>query len=466
MKPTKLFSILFSLVAVLGLLAGCAAPQAPTEKPAANAPTQAPAVEAAPTEAAAAPTQAATGKVTDITVWSFIQQHLDFFQKMAVTWNKDHPDEQINIVPTYIAWSDIHDKLMTTMQAGGEGMPDIADIEISRWPNFMKGDVQLLDLTPYAEPYKGELVQSIMDVFSKDGKLYGAPSHLGATVMYYNTELLDKAGIDYKTIKTWDDFEKAMKTYHEKTGNYMTYCETYGAYQFTVLLGEQGKDLIDDQGMPQLTTPEALKAAEELKKWKDEGLCGSIPSGNADTPEGKAAVANGDVAALMYPLWYMSRFTDEMADLSGKIAIAPLPAWDDSSYKSMGLGGTGTTVYKNSPNADLAARFITWAKLSEEGSATLWTDIGFDPINTKVYQNLEVTKDPGNKFLKYFQTNPFDVLAQVKDKMFTIKTMQNSGKINDYLSANTWTRIIDGGEDPVKVMEDTQNELTTQSEKP
>jgi arabinosaccharide transport system substrate-binding protein len=225
-----------------------------------------------------------------------------------------------------------------------------------------------------------------------------------------------------------------------------------------------GQDLIDDQGMPQLNTPEALKAVQLLRKWVDEDIVGPIPTGNADTPEGKAAVANGEVAALAYPLWYMSRFTDEMPDWAGKIAIAPLPVWDETSYKSMGLGGTGTTVYKDSPNADLAARFVTWAKLSELGSTTLWTDIGFDPVNKKVAQNLAVTKDPGNKFLNYFETNPFDVLAQIQDKMFTIKTMQNSATINDYLSANTWNRIMVNHEDPAKVMDETQNELMSQAE--
>jgi hypothetical protein len=50
--------------------------------------------------------------------------------------------------------------------------------------------------------------------------------------------------------------------------------------------------------------------------------------------------------------------------------------------------------------------------------------------------------------------------------MFTIKTMQNTPKINDYLSTNTWTRILTNGEDPVKVMEETQKELMSQSEKP
>jgi arabinosaccharide transport system substrate-binding protein len=312
MKTTKFFSILFILSIVLSLIVGCAAPQQAAEQPAAD-----PATEAA---AADAPVEAATGKVTELTVWSFIDQHLTFFEKMAETWNAEHPDEQIVIVPTKIPWTEIHDQLYAGMMAG-EGLPDIADIEISRWPQFMEGDVQLLDLNPYVEPYKADLVIPIMDVFSKDGHLYGAPSHLGATVMYYNTELLEQGGVDYTTIKTWADYEAALKTYKDNTGKYMNYCETYGAYQFTVLLGEQGKDLIDDQGMPQLTTPEAMKAVAEIKKWKDADICNLIPGGNADTDEGKAAVANGEVAALMYPLWYMSRFSDEMPQLSGKIVL-------------------------------------------------------------------------------------------------------------------------------------------------
>jgi len=461
MKTTRFSSILLIVVIVASLLAACTTtPQASVDESAPNAPAEAEVVAA---EDSSEPV--VTGSVVDLQVWSFIEQHLAFFQKMAVTWNAEHPDEQINIVPSYVPWAQIHDNLLTAMQAGA-GVPDIADVELGRWPVFMRGEVQFLDLTKYIEPYKADLVTNRLDIYSKDGHIYGAPSHLGGTVMYYNTGLLDPAGIDYTTIKTWDDFENAMRAYKENTGNYMTYCEYYGAYQFTILLGQLGQDLIDDQGMPQLNTPEALKVVKRIRNWVDEDICGMIPTGNADTPEGKAAVYNGEVAALAYPLWYMSRFTDEMPDFTGQIAIAPLPVWDENSYKSMGLGGTGTTVYKNGPYADLAARFVTWAKLSEEGSAILWTDIGFDPVNKKVAQNLEVTKDPGNKFLNYFQTNPFDVLAQVQDKMFTIKTMQNSAMINDYLSANTWTRILVDLEDPATVMEETQNELMSQCEPP
>jgi len=464
MKATRIISVLVLLSVVFGLLAGCA-PKAPAAAPAAatSAPaaTQAPAATSAP--ATQAPAAAATP--TELTMWSFIQQHLDYFQSMATRWNQLHPDKPIKLTTTFYDWASMHDKLYAA-QIAGQGVPDIADVEMGKWPMFMNGDIQFLDLTSYVQPYAKDLITSILDEVSKDGKLYAAPSHVGATVMYYNTELLDKAGIDYKTIVTWDDFEKAMKTYHDKTGKYMTYVETYGAYQYTILMAEMGHDIIDDKGMPALDTPDSIKAVTLIRKWVDEGIIGTIPTGNADTPEGKAAVSAGDVAAVGYPLWYMSRFTDEMPNLKGKIAIAPLPVFDANSYKSVGLGGTGTTVYKKSPNADLAAQFVVWAKLSPEGSAGEWKTLGFDPVNKLVAQDKSITTDPSNKFLQYFETNPFDVLASVSDKLWTDKTMQNSGIINDYLSATTWNKIYGDKVDPQTEMEATQKELMAKSKQP
>lgn len=446
MKKIKLTTFFIVLGMVLSLCVGCG----PTETPTVEEPVVAPAIEEEVAE------------VTELEFWSFIEGHLGFFDFMADNWNADHPDRPIQLKLTHLDWSAMHDKLYTALLAG-EGVPDIVDVEIGRWPTFMEGEVQFLDLNPYAEPYLDDIVTSRLEVYSQDGALYGAPSHIGATVMYYNTELLEKAGIDYTTIVTWDDFEDALRTYKEETGNYMTYCETYGAYQFTILMSQQGVDIIDENGMPRLNTDEALKAVELIRKWVDEDIIGFIPSGNADTPEGKAAVANGDVAALAYPLWYMGRFTSEMENLAGKIAIARVPVFDANSYKSVGLGGTGTVVHKNSAHADLAAEFVTYSKLSEVGSTYLWTEMGFDPINTLVWENEAITQDPDNVFIAYFKTNPFDVLTEIQDGIFAVKTMQNSGTINDYLSATTWNRIYIALEDPATVMEETQNELMSQA---
>ncbi|GAI24267.1 unnamed protein product, partial [marine sediment metagenome] len=46
------------------------------------------------------------------------------------------------------------------------------------------------------------LIKSRFDNFAKDGKYYGIDYHVGATVMYYNTEILGQAGVNVDDIIT------------------------------------------------------------------------------------------------------------------------------------------------------------------------------------------------------------------------------------------------------------------------
>ena len=71
---------------------------------------------------------------------------------------------------------------------------------------------------------KIQYVESRLNLYSKDGDIYGLPTHVGATVAFYNTELLEEAGIDYTTIKTWDDFKEAGSKYYEATGKHLGTC--------------------------------------------------------------------------------------------------------------------------------------------------------------------------------------------------------------------------------------------------
>ncbi|GJM72053.1 hypothetical protein HMSSN036_42690 [Paenibacillus macerans] len=83
----------------------------------------------------------------------------------------------------------------------------------------MQGTPQLESLNDVVEPYKDTVVQSQLDLYSKDGTVYGLSTHVGATVAFYNTEILNEAGVDYKSIVTWDDFKKAGMQVHEKPAN-------------------------------------------------------------------------------------------------------------------------------------------------------------------------------------------------------------------------------------------------------
>ena len=88
-------------------------------------------------------------------------------------------------------------------------------------PAFMTGDIGLKPLNDAVEPYLDNVVESRLQLYSKDGNYYGFPTHVGTTVAFYNTEALEAAGIDYTTIKTWDDFKEAGAKYKEATGKHL-----------------------------------------------------------------------------------------------------------------------------------------------------------------------------------------------------------------------------------------------------
>ena len=147
----------------------------------------------------------ASANVTKFTLWTFIPQHARFFDVMAEKWNELHPDRPVELESSVMPYDDMHNKLQIALQSG-VGAPDLCDIEISRFPNFLMGVPQLMPLNDYFAPYLDDIVPSRLGIYSKDGNMYGAPTHVGATVAFYYVEILEDAGIDYRDIKTWDDF--------------------------------------------------------------------------------------------------------------------------------------------------------------------------------------------------------------------------------------------------------------------
>lgn len=148
--------------------------------------------------------------------WTFQELHLGFYQKMADLWNKENPDRQFKFNGEVLPYEDMHTKLLVSLQAG-TGAPDIVDIEIAKYPNYLKGDIQLVPLNDVIDPDRDKFVTARLDIYSKDGKNYGLPFHVGASVIYYNMEILNAAGVDPYKIDTWDDFMAAGKQVKAKT---------------------------------------------------------------------------------------------------------------------------------------------------------------------------------------------------------------------------------------------------------
>lgn len=58
-------------------------------------------------------------------MWSFVDLHNEFYGKMVEKWNEENPDKQIQITFSTYPYSDMHNKLMMSLQAGS-GAPDLA----------------------------------------------------------------------------------------------------------------------------------------------------------------------------------------------------------------------------------------------------------------------------------------------------------------------------------------------------
>lgn len=185
--------------------------------------------------------------VTTLTVWTFIENHQDFYTNMAEKWNEENPDKKVKLVLSNMAYDDMHNKLSLALESG-EGAPDVVDIELGKFPAFMTGKVGLKDLSDVITPYKENVVESRLDLYSKDGKYYGLPTHVGTTVAFYNTEALDAAGVDYTTIKTWDDFKAAGEKYKEATGKTFAAAETTAQWTLNLMLAQKGGDYMTEDG--------------------------------------------------------------------------------------------------------------------------------------------------------------------------------------------------------------------------
>jgi len=407
-------------------------------------------------------TAGAVSAATKVTLWTFIPQHARFFDVMAEKWNAQHPDRQIELESSVLPYDDMHNKLQIALQSG-VGAPDICDIEISRFPNFLMGVPQLLPLNDYFAPYLDDIVPSRLGIYSKGANMYGAPTHVGATVAFYYVELLESAGIDYRQIKTWDDFAEAgrkLKQVHPD--KFMGIVETSAAWTVTAMLAQQGTDLVSEDERPLINTPEMLRAVTTMQNMVKEGIMTTCPDGQPDTEGGKGFIDQGNVACVIMPLWFMSRFVDEMPSMNGKIAIAPVPVFEEGMPRSLGLGGTGTVVTNYAVDKDLVGEFVAYAKLSEDANRMIWEDLGFDPCNTSLWTDREMTHNPENRYNQYFLNNAFDVLLEIKDEIQMVRSTSISPTINQYLTTVMLNELFEDLLDPAEVIEQAQYDIENQ----
>ncbi|SFL72065.1 ABC transporter substrate-binding protein [Halanaerobium salsuginis] len=405
-------------------------------------------------------TFSAAAKTTTLTFWTFQELHQQFLEKEVARWNENNPDNQIALEATVYPYDQMHNKLLIALQSG-VGAPDIADIEISKFANYLKGNTpQLVAFNDVVDPLMGQMIKARFDNYSKNGNYYGIPYHVGATVMYYNTELTDQAGVDIDDIVTWDDYVAAGQKVKAATGKPMTTVEVTEHWSLYPLISQIGSDIFAEDGSIILDNEKnerVLTFLDDLVHKYDIAI--PTPGGFHHSEEYWAFMNDEGAASLMMPLWYMGRFVQYMPDLKGKMAIRPLPVWEEGGNRSAGMGGTGTVVTIQSDHKDLAKDFLVEAKLSVEASHKLWTELGFDPVRWEVWDDPVMSES--NQYTDYFKNEDiFGMLLDIKDEINPTMITEQYPQAIDLLKKNVSFKVIkEQSETPAEALKEAADEL-------
>lgn len=393
---------------------------------------------------------------THMECWSFVEAHNTFYAQMVEKWNSANPDRTIEVTFTTYPYADMHTKLLTSLTAG-TGAPDICDVEMGQVPNVYEGlDTWLHPLTDAMAPYADDMLTSRLDAYKgADGKQYGAPFHVGATVMYWNMAVLEEAGItqaDVDAVVTWDDYnalgEKYLEAIGRPEGKYFTSVDTAGVDWMWIAMAEYGEDWTGGHnGTANVQLDSVKKMLNMQQGWINSGFAQTSPDGHVDLEAGFQNILDHNIVSFPKAMWFMSRFTNYMPEEKGNWYITKCPVFEEGQTCSVGIGGTGTVVTQQSVDKELAADFLCYAKMSAEGETTIWNDLGFDVCNTALWSDDAFAHDDANQYNTFFRNYPYDVLNEIKDDIGTILTVKISPTINEQFCNVTLNDILENGVD-------------------
>ena len=181
-----------------GALALAACQPTPTAAPAA---TEVPKAEEVATEAPAATPAAPSGEVVTLTMWKGPHKSAGDETKLCAgpTLEKfmaEYPNIKVEFQE--VPWSGYNEKFTSAFAAGQP--PDVS-YQTESFPTFVKAGniLPLDDLIAQSGFDLGVMLARAIEIVTYSGKIYAMPWIEGGSILMYNKDLLEKAGLDPET---------------------------------------------------------------------------------------------------------------------------------------------------------------------------------------------------------------------------------------------------------------------------
>ncbi len=256
---------------------------------------------------------------THVVWWDFLSGGDGIRMKAMIgKFNAESPDIQIDA--TTLEWGTPYYTKVQTSAAVGQG-PDVMTYHLSRMPLGVASGV----LRPFTDQDLASVGLSANDYFPSDwdaahvdGKLYGVPLDIHSIILYYNKDVLGKAGLlDAAGLpKGLDGIANFNTALQKLTGGATQYGVSFatgdnsGATNwriFYTLLNQMGGTLMDgDKVLDGSNEQKAVKATEAIADWVKQGWAPK----NTDYPASIALFTSGKAAMHINGVWEVPTMVD------------------------------------------------------------------------------------------------------------------------------------------------------------
>jgi multiple sugar transport system substrate-binding protein len=277
---------------------------------------------------------------------------------LAAEFMKVNPGVKVSVTP--VAWDQAVAKLQTAI--AGKTTPDVSQMGTDMMGQF--GATGAFEPVP-SDVDPSVYFESAWNTNLVGGVASGVPWYVETRLLFYRTDIAEKAGITAPPA-TWDDL-KAMAKAMQATGG-AKWGISLGPnnwQEYFPILWSNGGDVVDASGAPTLNSPQAVEALTFYNSFFEEGLTPKTTPANFAI---EAAFVTGDNPMFFSGPWHLGLVKKAGgAGFEDKWAIAPMTK--KASATSF-LGGSNLVVYKNSQNKDAAWAFVKF--LSDPKTQALW----------------------------------------------------------------------------------------------
>lgn len=254
----------------------------------------------------------------------------------------------------------------------------------------------LADLTDWVEGDEEidapDFIQSIFDPYTQyEGATYGLPIDGDTHVLFYNTEIFERNGVEVP--RTWDEYAAVTQQITEaEQANGVYGSALLGAKNafnigstFFNRLATMSPEAIDPQ-MPQLDTPAAVAAAQSMLDAAPYALPSPLEIG---FEQALPQFLSGNVAMIEF--WTdLGVFAQdpEQSKIVDKWGVAPLPVGPEGSVSGALNAGWAMGISPNAPDEELAKEFVAFASSKDVNEKLITTTgSGVDPIRTSTLES-------------------------------------------------------------------------------